>query len=676
MNLIIVESPTKAKTISGFLSNDYIIESSNGHVRDLPANFLGVDIKKNFQPSYQILPKAKKRVQELKTQVKKVEKVILATDGDREGEAIAWHLIKALELDEKKNKKIKIERIVFHEITKTAIENALKNPRPLDKNLIDAQQARRILDRLVGYKLSPLLWQKVAKRLSAGRVQSVALRLIVEREIEINKFKPDEYWTINALFKKSSKQFSAQLSKIKNKPIDKFQIKNYSEANKIIKDLDDAEYKVLNIQKKETVKNCPAPFITSSLQQEAFKKLHLNSKTTMMIAQKLYEGVDLAESRTGLITYMRTDSYNVSLEAQSAAREFIAKNFGKNYLPDTPNIFKKKSKLAQEAHEAIRPTDPNRTPDSIKNYLTPQEFKLYNLIWRRFIASQMKPAIFNSVSVEIEANSKNNPDKSSKKNYIFQANGATIKFDGFLKIYPLKFEENELPELKKDEILNLIELKSEQHFTKPPARYNDASLIKIMEKYGIGRPSTYAPIISTIITRGYVKRNEQKFFYPTEIGVMVNTLLTENFPQIVDYNFTAKIENELDNIANGKTKMEKVLKDFYEPFHKLLLEKYKTIKKKDYLKSEITNEICEKCGAPMAIRYSKFGKFLACTNFPVCKNTKSILEKVDFKCPNCGANAVIKITKNGRKFFGCSNYPNCKWMSWKKPNDEKVENRE
>ncbi len=385
----------------------------------------------------------------------------------------------------------------------------------------------------------------------------------------------------------------------------------------------------------------------------------------MMVAQKLYEGIDLAEGRAGLITYMRTDSYNVALEAQSAAREFIAENFGKNYLPATPNIFKKKSKLAQEAHEAIRPTDPNRTPDSMKNYLTPQEHKLYTLIWQRFIASQMKPVVFNSVSVEIEAGK-----------YGFQANGATIKFDGFLKVYPSKFEENELPELKNGEILNFIELKSEQHFTKPAARYNDASLIKIMEKYGIGRPSTYAPVISTIIARGYVKRNEQKSFYPTEIGMAVNTLLMENFPNIVDYNFTAKMENNLDDIAEGKAETEKVLKEFYEPFYKLILEKHETLKKEDYVKPEVTDEVCEKCGAAMAIKYSRFGKFLACTKFPECKNTKSILEKVDFKCPDCGADAVIKNTKRGRKFFGCGNYPNCKWMSWKKPNNEKIENSE
>ena len=656
MNLVIVESPTKAKTISNFLSKDYTIESSNGHVRDLPASFLGVDIKKNFKPVYQVLPKAKKRVQELRSKVKKAEKVILATDEDREGEAIAWHLIKALELDEKKNKKIKIERIVFHEITKKAIEEALKNPRDLDENLIDAQQARRILDRLVGYKLSPFLWQKIAKKLSAGRVQSVALRLIAEREKEIGDFKSEEYWTIEALFEKESKKFAGKLLGIDGKDFDKLEIKSSGQADKIIKELENKDYKVVDVKEKQIVKASPPPFITSSLQQEAFKKLRFNSKMTMMVAQKLYEGIDLAEGRTGLITYMRTDSYNVSVDAQSSARSFVSDNFGKDYIPDKSNIFKKKSKLAQEAHEAIRPTDPQRTPELVKNYLSNQEYKLYNLIWQRFLASQMKPAVIDILSISIKA------DK-----YDFGATGSTIKFDGFLKVYPAHIEEVELPKLEIGEILNLTELKPEQHFTKPPARYNDASLIKIMEKYGIGRPSTYAPIISTIIARGYVKRDEKKSFCPTEIGMAVSALLIENFPKIVDYNFTAKMEDELDDIAEGKAETEKILKDFYEPFHKLLLEKYQTVKKEDYMKPEETDEVCEKCGAKMAIKYSRFGKFLACTKFPECKNTKSILEKVDFKCPDCGAEAVVKSTKRGRKFFGCGNYPNCKWMSWTKP---------
>jgi len=593
MKLIIVESPTKAKTISRFLGKDFKIESSYGHIRDLPKSILGVDVENNFEPSYVIPSKSRKVISNLKKDTEKAEKVILATDEDREGEAIAWHLGQALNLKSP-------QRIVFHEITKSALENALKNSRNIDMNLVDAQQGRRILDRLVGYQLSPFLWKKVFRGLSAGRVQSVAVRLIVDREREIEKFVPQEYWLIIATFLKD-KQFEASLV------LDKFAIKTKREAEKIVKDLDNAEYKIENIKKKEIKRLPKPPFTTSTLQQEAANRLHFSSKQTMLIAQQLYE--------QGFITYMRTDSVNLSENSLRAAEKFIDNNFGKNY--SSPRHFKTKSKFSQEAHEAIRPTQPKIAPEKLTGEkLTESHLKLYDLIWRRFIACQMKEAIFDSTVVDIKA-----------KKYLFRAIGQILKFDGFLKTYSMKFEETELPSLEKGEILELIKLTPSQHFTEPPPRYSEATLVKYLEKYGIGRPSTYAPIISTIQDRNYVNKNEQKRFVPTKTGIIVNDLLVEHFPEIVDIQFTSKMEENLDKIAEGKTKWEPIVRDFYEPFHKNLERKYQEVEKRKTEKK--TNEICEKCGKPMVIREGKFGEFLACSGFPECKNTKNIKSQKD-----------------------------------------------
>jgi len=651
-SLVIVESPTKARTITKFLGKDFQVESSFGHIRDLPVKTLGVDTKNNFEPEYEIPVKAKKTVDKLKKIAAKADQIILATDEDREGEAIAWHLSAALNLDEKK-----AERIVFHEITKNAIEEALKNPRHLDLKLVDAQQARRILDRLVGYKLSPLLWKKVARGLSAGRVQSVAVRIIVDREREIQNFKSEEYWSIEAELEKNKQNFIAQLIKAGNKKLTKLAIKNETEAQTIFADLQKAKYQVISIDKKETLRQPPTPFTTSTLQQEAGKKLGYSAKQTMMLAQQLYEGVELgSEGSVGLITYMRTDSLNLSGFSLDNVRDYIQNKIGPNYIPDKPRFFKTKSKGAQEAHEAIRPTDVFRTPDEIANYLNPKQLKLYKLIWQRTLACQMQPAIFDSTTIDIKAN-----------DFTFRATGSIIKFDGFLKVYKTLIKENILPDLKENDELNLIELKKLQHFTQPPARYSEATLIKAMEEYGIGRPSTYAPTLATIQDRNYVKKNEEKKLQPTDIGIVVNDLLVEHFPQIVDLNFTAKMEEELDEIAEGKRKWQPVIKEFYLPFEKLLKTKEKEISKKD-LVEEKTDLKCEKCGSPMVIKTGRYGKFLACSNYPECKNVQPIMvtkeekeaEETKEKCPKCESPLIVKTGRFG-KFLACSNYPTCKF---------------
>ena len=617
MNLIIVESPTKSRTLSTFLGKNYMVVSSMGHVRDLPRTVLGVDVENNFEPKYVIPPKAKKTIAMLKKLLPKSDKIIMATDGDREGEAISWHLVQALGLENTKRKTV--ERIVFHEITKGAIEKALENPRTIDMNLVDAQQARRVLDRLVGYKLSPFLWKKVARGLSAGRVQSVAVRLVVEREREIESFKPEEYWTLVASLLKfeglkvesEKEKFEAFLTKINGKSIPKPGIKNKAETDKILSDLKGKEFIVSKIESKEEKRVPASPFITSTLQQEGFKKLRFSSKQTMMLAQQLYEGIELGEKgATGLITYMRTDSTNLSEQALWAAKDAIIDLFGEKYWAGFPRKYKVKSRLAQEAHEAVRPTDPARTPESIKSHLTPQQFKLYDLIWRRFMATQMKEAVFDTMSVEVSADE-----------YIFGANGQALKFDGFLKVYPMKFGELTLPDLEEKEKVEASEILPKQHFTKPLPRYNEASLIKTLEKFGIGRPSTYAPIISTIQDRNYVQKDRTRYFHPTEIGKMVNDLLVQHFPDIVDFKFTGKMEGDLDDIAEGKEKWVKVIKEFYEPFSATLEKKYKEVDDKTV---EETDEICEKCGGKMVIRMGRFGKFLACSNFPKCKNTKNL----------------------------------------------------
>ncbi len=636
MQLVIVESPTKAKTISKFLGSDYVIESSFGHIRDLPKKELGVDIEHSFKPKYVIVPKAKKRVEKLKKISKKVNAVILATDEDREGEAIAWHLIHALDLK-------KVKRIAFHEITKRAIEDALKNPRSINTNLVNAQQARRILDRLVGYKLSPFLWEKVIRGLSAGRVQSVAVRLIVERQQAIDAFIPQEYWSIGAEFQKKETNFAAKLIKKNEETIPKLGIKTKKQAEEIVKDLENTEYKITDIQKKEIKRHPLPPFTTSTLQQEASYKLGFSAKQTMMIAQQLYE--------TGLITYHRTDSLNLADQFLNKVQKLIKDKFGKNYALAIPCQYKTKAKGAQEAHEAIRPTYPEKTPESIEEKLNKNQYKLYNIIWCRAIACQMQTAIVDSTSIDIRA-----------KDYLFRATGATIKFYGFLKIYPTKISETILPPLEKNELLNLIKLAPEQHSTKPPASYSEATLIKTLEEHEIGRPSTYAPTLSTIQERNYVKK-QKRYLYPTEVGILVNDLLVKHFPKIVDIEFTARMERNLDKIAEGKQEWVPVINDFYHPFNKNLQMKYKELNKKEITEEE-TDKTCEKCGEPMIIKIGRYGKFLACSGYPKCKHTLPLKkegeeELTDKTCPKCNARMKVRTGRFG-KFLGCSNFPKCK----------------
>jgi len=648
MKLVIVESPTKAKTISKFLGKDYVVESSYGHMRDLPKGKLGVDTEKNFEPHYIIPRKVQKKVTALKKEAAKADSVILATDEDREGEAIAWHLLHALEVDPKNAK-----RIVFHEITEDAIKNAIENPRDINQELVDAQQARRIIDRLVGYKLSPFLWKKIRGGLSAGRVQSVVVKLIVEREEEIKAFKPDEYWSITALLLRGEREFEADVSKINDKDIGKLDIKNEKKAKEITLEIEKSDISVASVTKKEAKRNPLPPFTTSTLQQAASARLRLSAKQTMMFAQKLYEA--------GHITYMRTDSLNLSEESLVAAKSFITSEFGKEYAAVAPKTYKSKSKLAQEAHEAIRPTDPSKLPTTIKDE---KQGKLYELIWQRFLASQMPQAVFDATVVEVAA-------KGDKNIYTLKANGNILKFDGFLKVWPSKITEKELPELEDNDELELKEINPEQHFTEPPARYNEASLVKTLEEFGIGRPSTYAPIISVVQDRGYVEKNSARRFEPTETGEVVNKVLSEHFPQIVDVQFTANIEEEFDSIANGKRKWQAIVETFYKPFNENLEKKYEDVKKEEFV--EKTDEKCETCGKDMVVKFGRFGKFLACSDYPECKTTKSLKappQEIGMKCPTCGdkgGEVIIRRTKRGKVFFGCSRYPDCDFASWTNP---------
>ena len=644
MRLVIVESPAKGRTISKFLGKDYKVVASFGHVRDLPKGELGVDVENDFEPKYVIPTKARKVVSALKKDSAEADNTILATDEDREGESIAWHLKEALKL---KNP----QRIVFHEITKSAIEKALEKPRKIDMDMVNAQQARRILDRIVGYKLSPFLWKKVARGLSAGRVQSVAVKLVVEREREIDKFLAVEYWSVEVLLKKE-KEFTASLFKKNGESIDKLEIKNKEETDKILKNLTGAEYIVESVEKRETNRYPSPPFTTSTLQQAAWQRFHFPAKMTMQIAQRLYED--------GFITYHRTDSLNLSEGALSDAKKFITETLGQNYWAGKLVKYKTKSNSAQEAHEAIRPAYGEKTPESLEK-IDSKQLKLYTLIWQRFISCQMAPAVFDSVSADIKAG-----------DYTFRANGQTLKFNGFLKIYPTKFEEKELPELKEKETLELLRLAPTQHFTEPPARYTEASLIKTLEKYGIGRPSTYAPTIATIQTRNYVSKNDQKRFFPTEIGLVVNDVLVKNFPEVVDIDFTAKLEKELDEVSEGKDTWQKTCKDFYAPFAKNLKKKYEEVKKTDLVHQ--TDKVCPKCDSPLVDRMGRFGRFYACSKFPECKYTESIENKktdLGIKCPKCNQGEIVeKKTKKGKIFYGCNNYPNCKFAAWDKPINE------
>lgn len=649
MDLVIVESPTKAKTITRFLGKGYKVESSFGHVRDLPKSKLGVDVEHDFEPQYIVPDKAKKRVTELKKLAAKANTIYLASDEDREGEAIAWHLEQLL--GEKIKKPMK--RIAFHEITKEAILHALENPRELHPHMIDAQQARRVLDRLVGYELSPFLWRKIYRGLSAGRVQSVAVRLIVEREREIKAFVPQEFWSIDAMMAdKAGAEFEGALHAIDGKSLKKFDIANKEAADKIVADLKGAEFEVASVEQKERTRKSNAPFTTSTLQQEGNNVLGFSAKQTMMIAQQLYEGVELEQGSTGLITYMRTDSVNLAEKFLVEAEGFIKSEYGEQY--NDRKTFATKSKGAQEAHEAIRPTDVTITPESIRAHLDPKQYKLYDLIWRRAVASQMKPAIILATTVDM------NSGKST-----FRANGSQLQFDGWLKISPEKMNENMLPKVEKGDAVDCKTLEGKQHFTEPPARFTEASLVKALEERGIGRPSTYAPTIATVVARGYVKK-EQRSLIPEEIGFLVNDLLVEHFPNIVDYDFTANMENELDEIAEGKKKWKPIIKAFYEPFKKLLVEKDKEINKKD-LVEEKSDEVCPKCGKPMVIKMGRFGKFLACTAYPECKTTRPLGEDgkaapeevIDVKCEKCGKPMVKKTGRFGA-FLGCSGYPDCK----------------
>jgi DNA topoisomerase-1 len=652
--LVIVESPTKAKTITRFLDGKYKVEASFGHVRDLPSSKMGIDIEHDFEPTYLVPPKAKKRVAELKKLAKDAPLIILATDEDREGEAIAWHLISALDL-----KKKPIQRIAFHEITKTAIAEALEHPRELDINLVDAQQARRILDRLVGYELSPFLWKKVKRGLSAGRVQSVAVRLIVEREREIQKFTPEEYWSIEATFNKDG-QFIGKLSKVDGKALGQFGIKDEANAKKILADLQNRPAEVIEVTKKETRRNPAAPFITSTMQQEAARKLGFSAKQTMMYAQQLYEGVEIGEEgATGLITYMRTDSVNLSEFALNSAREAITAKYGKDYLIAEPRKYASKSKNAQEAHEAIRPTDLNRDPESIKKHLDRNQFRLYDLIWKRTIATQMPEAVFDQTSVDTEV--------TGDKKYIFRSTGQIIKFDGFMKVYlegtddETVEEDGLLPELEKGDKPKVVKILPKQHFTQPPPRFSDASLIKALEEHGIGRPSTYAPTISTIQDRGYIDKIEKRF-HPTDIGFIVNDLLVEHFPKVVDLQFTAGMEEQLDEIAEGEKKWVPVIREFYTPFHENLKTKEEEVEKH----VELLDEKCPESGHPLQVKFGRFGKFICCSNYPECKykrpmpeEQKLIDDNAGVICDLCGKPMVVKFGRFG-SFLGCSGYPECK----------------
>lgn len=658
-DLVIVESPAKAKTIKKYLGKDYEVIASMGHVRDLPKARLSVDIKNNFAPKYDIIKGKEKLVKELKSLAENSDSVYLATDPDREGEAISWHLAYILGLPEDY-----CQRVEFNEITKSGVQNGMSNPRSINTDLVNAQQARRILDRLVGYKLSPFISQKIRRGLSAGRVQSVALRIIVDRENEIRKFKPEEYWTIDAKFipKGSRKSFSASLYSDKN---GKIKIKNAEQADKIEADLDGAEYVVTKV-KHGTRKKSPAPpFITSTLQQEASRKLGFQSRRTMKVAQELYEGVDIeGMGATGLITYMRTDSLRISNVAIAEVTQYIEQAYGSDYLPAKPRFFKSR-KNAQDGHEAIRPSMPSLEPDKIKSSLTSDQYKLYKLIWSRFTASQMAECVQKTTQADIEVNG-----------YTFKASGYYVSFPGFTALYVEGKDEAEekssqLPELVKDMPVRLKELKKNQHFTQPPARYTEASLIKTLEEYGIGRPSTYAATITTLTSREYVKR-EAKTLVPTELGEVITKLMKERFPNIVNVKFTAQMEEELDNVENGDVQWDELLAEFYSDLEQSLKDAKADMEGvKLKLKEDETDVVCEKCGRKMVVKVGRYGKFIACPGYPDCKNIKKYVEKTGTVCPKCGGDIIVKHTKNKRVFYGCSNYPECDFVSWNEPTNEK-----
>ena len=651
--LIIVESPAKANTIKKFLGGSTKVVASMGHIRDLPKSKLGVNIENDFEPEYINIRGKGDLIKSLKKDAKQAKKVYLATDPDREGEAIAWHLAKILE-----NDKDKITRVTFNEITKTAVQKAIKEPRNIDLNTVDAQQARRVLDRIVGYKISPILWKKVKRGLSAGRVQSVAVKLIVDRENEIESFIPEEYWNIYADLKdeKSKKQFEARFYGKNGK---KQEIHSKEEIDQILKTIEKAKYIVSEVKKGEKKRNPAPPFTTSTMQQEASIKLGFTLKKTMSVAQGLYEGVKIAEKGTvGLITYMRTDSTRISEEARAAAKTQIVATYGEEYYE---NRYYKTSKDAQDAHEGIRPTYADIEPDKIKDELTKDQYKLYKLIYNRFMASQMKPAIYDTMAVNIKAD-----------DYDFKANGQNLRFKGFMTLYVEGTDEKEekeegiLPELQENQEVKLLKINPKQSFTEPPARYTEASLVKTLEEKGIGRPSTYSPTITTILERRYIQK-EQKQLVPTELGKIVNKILTENFTDVINVEFTAKIENEFDEIAEGKEQWKQMIREFYGPFEKELEKVEKELEHVE-LVDEVSDVPCDKCGRMMVYKYGKYGKFLACPGYPECKNTKPIVETIEVPCPKCGAVVQVRKTKRGKKYFICENNPqSCDYISWNKP---------
>ena len=656
-SLVIVESPAKAKTIEKFLGKShYTVKASVGHVRDLPKSQLGVDIENNFEPKYINIRGKGDVIKELKKEAKKAKKVYLATDPDREGEAISWHLSYILNIDEEEKC-----RIEFNEITKDAIKKAIKNPRNINLNLVDAQQARRVLDRLLGYQISPILWQKVRKGLSAGRVQSVTTKLICEREEEIKAFVPKEYWSIELIA--SNKEENNLTLKFYGKDNEKIELENEEQVKEILKTIENGNLVVTKIESRSRRKSAPKPYTTSVLQQDAANKLNFTTKKTMMVAQELYEGIDVkGEGTVGLISYIRTDSKRISEEAREKAKGYIIESIGENYYKDHAKDSKgKKEKKVQDAHEAIRPTSVDRTPDSIKDSLSKEQYKLYNLIWRRFVASQMEDSVFDVLNVECKI-----------EDLIFKATGSKLKFDGYTKIYNFTEREDKiLPSLDEGEILKIQEYNPQQHFTSPPPRYTEASLVKTLEELGIGRPSTYAPTITTILNREYVEKDGDSLV-PTELGIIVTKILDENFQKFMEVDFTADMESQLDQIEEGNVEWKKVVEEFYSPLAEAIRVAIEKIEKVNM--DEETDEICELCGSNMVIKYGRFGKFMACKNYPECKNTKPIVSKIGVKCPKCKEGDIImRKSKKKKVFYGCSNYPDCDFVAWNKPVEEPCE---
>ncbi|WP_408010979.1 type I DNA topoisomerase [Pseudalkalibacillus sp. A8] len=650
--LVIVESPAKAKTIEKYLGKKYIVKASMGHVRDLPKSQMGVDVKNYFEPRYITIRGKGPVLKDLKAAAKKVKKIYLAADPDREGEAIAWHLAHSLEMDDQSDC-----RVVFNEITKQAIKDSFKRPRKINMDLVDAQQARRILDRLVGYNISPLLWKKVKKGLSAGRVQTVALRLIVEREKEIQNFKPEEYWKIKAVFDKNGEQFEASFFELNG---EKVELSNEETVKEVLKHIKGDSFDITSVQKKERKRNPAAPFTTSSLQQEAARKLNFRAKKTMMMAQQLYEGIDIGKEGTvGLITYMRTDSTRVSDVAKNEAKDYITEQYGSNFTSNRTSG--KKSNNAQDAHEAVRPTSTLRDPKTVKPYLSRDQYRLYKLIWERFVASQMAPAIMDTMAVNLDNNGVR-----------FRANGSKVKFPGFMKVYVEGNDDNKkdddkiLPDLREGDSVKTEEIEPSQHFTQPPPRYSEARLVKTMEELGIGRPSTYAPTLDTIQRRGYVALDARKFV-PTELGEIVLDLILEFFPEIINVEFTAEMETNLDHIEEGTEEWKKIIDAFYKEFEKKLKVAEEEMKEVE-IQDEPAGEKCEKCGSEMVFKMGRYGKFMACSNFPDCRNTKPIVKDIGVKCPKCNeGNIVERKSKKRRIFYGCDRFPKCDFVSWDKP---------